>query len=1013
MHLSVRMAGVVRRSGLGALPMFFASALFAQTGTVSGKIVDRASSQPIADARVFVTGTALEVSSNAQGEYRLVNVRPGRAQIVVLRLGYRAAQDTVTVVAGQTLTQNFELSQSLTTLADVVITGTAGNQERRAQSAQIATVQTSDIVKEIPTVKSVNELLQSRVPGIAVNSGSGTAGANRQIRIRGASSINLSNEPLIFVDGVKFQRQNMTPGVGGQTTDILNNLNPDEIESVEVVKGPAAATLYGADASAGVIQIITKKGRAGTNAFTQTLQVDVGQSELAWTPPSNYGLCTAALVASTSPNPLCRGQAAGTLVSDNPLEREGAFQKGSETNFAWTGRGGGQAYGYFLSAANQRTIGNVPNNEFARQNVRSNFNFLPDSRLTIDANVGLSRTVTNLPDNDNNIYGFLGGGLLGSPLTRRDDGGVSQDGWFGFNRSVEEITAIRNRVGDYRTLGNLTANFVPASWFTNRFTIGADIFGTEIQRFFPKNSGGNYAGDLNTGNNTETRTNIQQFTIDYLGNIRRALGGEQQFEANLSFGSQLVTNRTDQTFANGQGFVTNANNSINSASTRTGGQQRTFQRSVGLLGQLQLGHLNRRFVQLGLRVDQNSSFGENSDPFYLPKVGASWVVSEESFYPLARFISSLRLRGSWGQTGRSPQPGASLQTFQGAPSALINGQVVAGAIPLNPGNDTLKPELGEEFEVGFDATFLDERMNLEVTYFDKTSKDVILARPLPPSLGFGTNPNNNFPFVNIGEIKNSGLEVALTGQILRRANLQWDFRAGMNTLHNELVDLGGVAPFGTLNRFMEGQQLGAWVTKTIRSIDESTGKVTVADTLEPFGNIHPTFEGSLQSGVTFLKQFRLQASVDTKQDFVIRNLTDFFRETQLVRSNRRLDPNVLSRRERLRRYGNDTPGQPAFVQQNGFTTTVDEVREAYLQPGDFVRLREVAFTWNVPSRLMARMRGVSGATLGIGVQNVALWTDYEGADPELLSAANVDFSRDDFLTLPNPRRWTLRLSLNF
>jgi TonB-linked SusC/RagA family outer membrane protein len=1008
MHLSVRLAGAIRRSLLGIAPLFFASSLLAQTGSVAGKVVDRASSQPVADARVFVTGTALEVSTNAQGDYRLANVRPGRAQIVVLRLGYRASQDTVTVVAGQTTTKNFELSQSLTTLADVVVTGTAGNQERRAQSAQIASVPTAEIVKEMPTVKSVNELLQSRIPGIAVSNSSGTAGTNRQIRIRGASSINLSNEPLIFVDGVKFQRQNMTPGIGGQTTDILNNLNPDEIESVEVVKGPAAATLYGADASAGVIQIITKKGRAGSNSFTQTLQVDYGQSENTWDPPSNYGLCTAALVAATSANPLCRGQAVGTLVSDNPLERENAFQTGSETNFAWTGRGGGQAYGYFLSAANQRQLGVFPNNEFERQNARSNFNFLPDSRLTIDANVGISRTVTNLPDNDNNIYGFLGGALLGSPLTRRDDGVPSQDGWFGFNRSVEEISAIRNRVGDYRTLGNLTANFVPTSWFTNRFTVGADLFGNEIQRYFPKNTGGNYAGALNTGNNTETRNNIDQFTVDYLGNMRGNFMADGALEANLSFGAQLTTNRTDQTFANGQGFVTNTNTSISSASTRTGGQTRDFQRSVGILGQLQLGHLNKRFVQLGLRVDQNSSFGENSDPFYLPKIGGSWVLSEESFYPLSNLVSSFRLRASWGQTGRSPEPGASLQTYQAAPVALTSGPVEAGAIPLNPGNDTLKPELGEEWEVGFDATFLDDRMNLEVTYFDKTSKDVLLQRPLAPSLGFTENP-----FVNIGEINNKGFEVALNGQVIRRANLQWDFRVAMNTLDHKLVDLGGVSPFNTLNRRMEGQQIGVFVTKTIRNINEQTGVVTVADTLEPYGNILPTFEGSLSSGVTFFRNFRLQAAVDTKQDYFIFNNTDFFRETQLVRSNRRLDPTVMTRRERLRRYGNDTPGAPAFVQQNGGTTTVDEVREAYIQPGDFVRLREVSFSWNVPNRLLNSIRGVSGATLGIGVQNLALWTDYEGADPELLSAANTDFSRTDFLTLPSPRRWTMRLSLNF
>ncbi len=1012
MHLSVRMAGAVRRYLLGALPLFLASSVLAQTGGVTGKVVDRASSQPIADARVFVTGTALEVSTNAQGDYRLVNIRPGRAQIVVLRLGYRAAQDTVTIVAGQTLTQNFGLAQSLTTLADVVVTGTAGNQERRAQAAQVSTVPTAEIVKELPTVKDVNGLLQSRIPGIAVSAASGTAGTSRQIRVRGSASINLSNEPLIFVDGVRYFAGNVSPGVGGQTTDLLNSINPDEIESVEVVKGPAAATLYGADASAGVIQIITKKGRAGSGSFVQTVQADYGISDLDWTPPSNFAFCTTATIAPTSVNPLCRGKTTTTLVSDNPLEREDAFRKGSETNLSWTGRGGGQAYGYFLSVNNQRALGNLPNNEFERQSYRSNFNFLPDSRLTIDAGLGLSKDKTLLPDNDNNIFGFLGGGLLGSPLTRRDDGAVSQNGWFGFARQVPAISALEGRVQNYRTLANVALNYVPISWFTNRFTVGADLLRNETHRYFPRNAIGSYSGDLNTGNNTQTRIGIDQFTIDYLGNIRREFGRDAQWETNLSLGAQVIAIRNDNAFANGQGFATNANNSVSSAATRTGGQTRTEQRSTGYLGQLQVGHLNRRFIQLGLRVDENSSFGENSEAFYLPKVGGSWVVSEEPFFSgLSSMIGSLRLRAAWGQTGRSPGPGASLTTFAAAPVAITAGTattVASGAVPLNPGNDTLKPERGSELEVGFDAGFWDERMNLEVTYFDKKSTDVLLVRPLPPSLGFQQNP-----FVNIGEVSNTGFEVALTGQIIRRANLLWDFRAAFNTLDNEIVDLGGVAPFGTLNRRMPGQQIGVFVTKTIRSINEQTGVVTVSDTLEPFANISPTFEGNFSSGLTLFKNLRLSASLDTKQDYSIHNLTDFFRETQLVRSNRRLDPTILSRRERLRRYGNDTPGQPAFVQENGRPTTVDEVREAYLQPGDFWRLREVAISYNVPDRWLSSMGRVSGLTIGLGVQNVALWTDYEGADPELISAAAVPFTRDDFLTLPNPRRAVLRVSLNF
>jgi TonB-linked SusC/RagA family outer membrane protein len=901
----------------------------------------------------------------------------------------------------------------------VVVTGTAGNQERRALSSQVASVQTADLIKELPTVKDVNSLLQSRIPGIAVNSSSGTAGTNKQIRIRGAASINLSNDPLIFIDGVKFFANTITPGVGGQTTDLLNSINPDEIESIEVVKGPAAAVLYGADASAGVIQIITKRGRAGSSSFSQTLQADVGMSELDWTPPSNYARCqgstpaaTAALIAPTSPNPLCRGQVAGTLVSDNALVREGAFQKGSETNFSWTGRGGGQAYGYFLSLNNQRTLGNLPNNEFQRQAYRSNFNFLPDSRLTIDAGLGLSKDQTALPDNDNNVYGFLGGGLLGSPLTRRDDGVPSNDGWFGFARQVAAITALERKVQNYRTLANVTANYVPVSWFTNKFTLGADLLRNEVTSFFPRNAVGSYQGAVNTGNNTQTRIGVDQFTVNYLGNIRRTFGSEEQVETNVSLGAQLTTNRTDNAFANGKGFATNANNSVTSAATRTGGQTRTEQRSTGYLGQLQVGHLNRRFVQVGLRVDENSGFGEKSDPFFLPKIGGSWVVSEEPFFGgLVNAIGSLRLRASWGQSGRSPGPGASLQTYQASPYAITAGgatSVGAGAIPLNPGNDTLKPERGTEFELGFDAGFWDERVNLEVTYFDKTSTDVLLQRPLPPSLGFQANP-----FVNIGEVSNTGFEVGLNAQLIRRSNFIWETRLGFNTLNNELVDLGGVTPFGTLNRFTPRQQLGVFVSKRIRNIDEATGVVTVADTLEAYANYLPTFEGNVYSGFTLFKNLRISAMLDTKQDFGVYNLTDFFRETQVVTSNNRLDTLRLSRRERLRRYGDLRAGRPAFVQENGRATTVNEVRDAYVQPGDFIRLREVLASFTVPDRWLNSLGRVSGMSIGLGLQNLAIWTDYEGADPELISAAGFDFQRSDFLTQPNPRRAVLRLNLTF
>jgi outer membrane receptor protein involved in Fe transport len=794
---------------------------------------------------------------------------------------------------------------------------------------------------------------------------------------------------------------------GGQAYDRLNEIDPEDIESIEMVKGPAAATLYGADASTGVIQIITKRGRVGAGRFSQNILLDYNSVGRTFEPPNNFGRCTAALVAATSRNPLCRGQTAGTLVSDNPLLRENAFRQGKLLSAGWNGRGGGQNYGYFTSVNAETQDGIFPNNEFDRSSGRVNFNWFPVPNLTLDAGAALTRVKTTLPQNDNNIYGWLGNALLGSPLTRTDsmiDGiGIGQNGWFGTQRDVAAMTAIENSRQTHRTVTTITANWTPLSWLGHRFTTGADWLRDEDHSFFPRNARGSYAN--NVGTVGELRRGIERYTLDYLGNIR--YDPTPSLVSNLSFGTQLIDTRNENVFATGEGLTVNSNNVVSGASIRTGGQNFSRQRTIGLIGQLQLGLNDRVYAQFGGRYDNASSFGTAAKWVFLPKVGASWVVSEEPFWPLA-FVNSLRLRAAWGQTGRIPEAGAALTTLQSAP--YLEGSIVSpGAVPQNPGNDSLKAERGEEVELGFDAALFNDRLGLELTYFHKVSKDLILQQPLPPSLGFTQNP-----FVNIGSVLNKGLEVAGTLVPVNTRNLSWDIRVGANTLHNEVTDMGDIEPFGTDNRVEKGMQVGAWVSHKILSIDEATGVVTV-DTIPSFaGNVLPTFEGSVSSNITILRNLRIYGSFDTKGGHKVHNLTDFFRETQLVRSNNRLDTLVLSRYERLRRYGNPTPGQPAFVTvKPGVTKTVNDVREAYLQDGDFIRFREFSVTYTLPSG-MARAFRAQAASVTVGGQNLVLWTEYEGFDPEVVSVALTGFNnRRDFFTEPPVRRWTVRLNFTF
>jgi hypothetical protein len=470
-------------------------------------------------------------------------------------------------------------------------------------------------------------------------------------------------------------------------------------------------------------------------------------------------------------------------------------------------------------------------------------------------------------------------------------------------------------------------------------------------------------------------------------------------------------------------FATNSSNVISSASTTSGGQSRTDTRQVGYLGQLQLGWADRRFLQIGARMDDFSAFGTATPAIFLPKIGGSWVVSEERFAEgIQRVFPTLRLRAAFGTTGRAPTAGAALRTLQPQPYAIATtasaASSAAGAVPFNPGNENLKPERGSEIEAGFDATVLTNRVSLEVTYFDKRSQDVLLQQVLAPSLGFQQNP-----FINVGEIRNRGLEVGLTAQLLRLRNLGWESRVNLSTLDSKILDLGkdetgrDIAPFGTLNRFTEGYQPGAFVSKRIRSIDVANSRVVVSDTFEVIGNIAPSFEGAWSNTFTVFRNLRVAALVDTKRGFYLQNNTEFFRETQLVRSDRRLNADALTPFERLRRYGDQTAGRPAFVQENGTGTTVNEARDAFIQKGDFVRFRELSFTYELPARALRFSRALQGGSVGLAFQNLGLWTEYGGPDPEVVSASQnvgtAQFSRSDFLTLPNPKRAVLRANFSF
>jgi len=986
---------------LAALGVFLSApgVLEAQQGVLAGQVTDARTGAPISAAQVVVVGTQLGTLTDANGNYRIANLAPGPRQISVVYLGYRTETQEVNVLAAQVVTLDFRLAQSAVALDEIIVTGTAGRQDRRAQAASISTYNAAAIT-EIAPVTNVATLLQGRSTGVSIQTASGTSGSGQRIRLRGSASLELSNEPIVIVDGIRIDsRISQIYGVGGQAGSRLNDINPDDIESIEIVKGPAAATLYGADASAGVIQIRTKRGRPGV-AFTQSIHYEQGIIQQNWTPPSNFAVCSATHVTD-SRRELCFGKEAGTIVSDNPLMRYDTFREGTSRNLAWSGRGGGENYGYFLSFSAEEEAGTLPNNYYDRYTARVNFDFTPREDLQLEASMGLGRVDADFPNNDNNIYGFLGGGLLGSPLSV---GGFANDGWYSANRQVEAITNISNRNMTVRTSPVFTVRYTPRPWFRHRLHVGLDMTRSEAQSFWPKNDQGWYGTVvLNSGQIGQARQNRDEITVDYMGSVQRSF--LDNFVADLAFGGQLISTRSDLTSATGQGLTTNAANAINAAATTTGGQSYSESREGGIFTQLDLAWRDRLYLQLGGRLDRNSAFGEEVATFFNPKVGLSYVISEEDFYPegIRSFMPTLRLRSVWGSTGRSPGATAALVTYSAAAYAVTSTTVGSGVLPSNPGNPELKPERGVEIEFGADAGLFGERVGLEFTYYDKTSKDLILSRPIAPSLGFGVNP-----VVNIGELKNTGWEMAVNARVLELPAFAWDARLNVTTNKNEVTDLGDVEPFGSTNRVLPGFPAYGYWTHAIREFDVANNRAIVSDTTEFVGNPNPGFEGNFGSTFTLFRNLRIYAQLDWMADYILYNNTDQFRERQFGTGERWVRRNeILTDEERLTRFG-------PFRTEDGRTLLASSVNVAYFETADFLRFRELSLSYTLPGNV-AQMFRASNATVTLSGRNLATWTDYLGEDPEVLwgGGSVTSYTRTDFLTLPSPRRWIARVNVTF
>ncbi|MEO8448887.1 MAG: TonB-dependent receptor [Gemmatimonadota bacterium] len=768
----VEFALVATVAAVAARPVFAQAA-----GAVTGTIVDSKTGRPLADAIINMQGGAAGVRSGTRGEFRLPSTATGAVTINITRIGYQPTQAQATVGGAAV---RVELNELVVKLDELVVTGTVGEAQQRSLGNAIGRVAVSEVTQIAPPAK-LQDMLSVNVPGVRIIRASGAVGSGGTTRIRGSGSLSLANQPLVYVDGVRVNNADaaFSDAFGGQESPSrINDLNPEEIESIEVLKGPSAATIYGTEASNGVIQIITKRGRAGRATFD--FHADAGANWLnnpVGRYPANY-------FYSPTTHQVTRFDVLEFNIArglGTPFSTGVPFAAGASMS------GGTDQLRYYFSADFNRDEGMVDYNWQNKYSARANVSYSsPNDKLKIDFSMGSTRSKLQgasafQPITTSILWACNFPGC--EPSASDPDHTGWNDGGHGYQfYRPEDYDMVQGFDNIDRTTFSLKFTHRPLSWLRQSLTVGPDFtnnkssvlvqLSPDARRPFFSSSNGSKAS-------TQQRSTF--LTLDY------SLSGDwnisKSFIASTAVGAQYYYKQLEFVRGTGENFsVPGPGGDISSGAQIGASEGFQENKTAGAYVQEQLAFKNRFFLTGALRGDDNSAFGSNFNAAYYPKLAVSWVASEEPFLQNSKMFSQLKFRAAWGRAGLQPDVFSAIQTYQSKVGSLGLG----GISPQNFGNTDLKPEVGEEYEAGFDAGLFKQKLGIEFTFYNKDIKDAILSLPLKPSRGF---PGKQF--LNIGKTRNRGIELGIDGSPIQTKNFGIDLRATLATNSSLILDMGG------------------------------------------------------------------------------------------------------------------------------------------------------------------------------------------------------------------------------
>ena len=963
------------------------------TGTISGSVVAAGSEAPLASAQIAAQGTNRLTLSDVNGRFRLTGLPPGEVVLEVRRVGFRPLTQRV---ATGTDAVRLVLSETPLELNALVVTGQAGAVEKRAIGNSVSTIAAADQV-QASAVGDLGSLINGRAPGVVVTGGTGRTGAGTVLNIRGRSTLSLSQQPLVYIDGVRVSNEVGTGprGQGNNVVSRLDDIAPEDIESIEIIKGPAAGTLYGTEAANGVVQIITKKGGGGAPKFNAYMRQGT-----QWFQNAENRMATN----------YARDPASGNVLTWNAVQSEAArgtplFQTGRLQTYEINLRGGDRPLNYYLSSTYDHDTGIEPNNRVGRYTGHANLTIAPGEKYDIQTSIHLIRGA-DLTGADYGLGRFFTG-QYGSPLS------ASGPTRGFFQAPPDALDAyLRNSQNINRFTTSIQLNHRPLTWFAHRLTVGWDQTSEDNQalsNFLPPQYARFFTPAAAQGGINQDLRNVSYATLDYSGTATVSL--PSSLTSTSSIGGQLYRKRIDLTQVTASQFPAPGLTTAAAAAVRQGSQDFQTNTTLGSFVQEQLGWRDRVFLTGAVRVDNNSAFGKNVNLVTYPKVSASWVVSDEGFWRFSSVVDQLRLRSAYGLSGQQPDAFAALQTY--APQTGPGDTPIVS--PQFPGNPDLKPERGQELEVGFEASLI-KRIGIDFTYFDKHTKDAILQRQTAPSTGFP-----NAEPVNIGRISNHGFELGINANAVSNRSFTWDIGTSVSTTSDHIDDMGGLPFFTVLlpfHRNEQGYPIGALFTKIVRSAtyDPATKKAInaicdggingdhpggpdVPCATAPMlfnGTITPKISGAVNTSIGIGRFVKLHGMADFRKNYKI------------------FDADLFNRCSAFGYcFGNVNPDQidpkVLYTYQNGGSLTVTD---NYQRNASFWRLREVSATFTGPVNWAQRVNA-SAISLTIAGRNLHTWTSYPGLDPENRSSVGTQNIAFDQAVTPALAQFLTTISLTF